>query len=58
LRTAKSTAKWRWTWRPRHSFSAILKTAATPSVTVQDTATGISASQTGIVAEKSTLPVP
>jgi hypothetical protein len=32
-----------------HIFSAILKTAGTQSITVQDTATGISKSQTGIV---------
>jgi len=32
-----------------HSFSAILKTAGTQSITATDTATGITASQTGIV---------
>jgi hypothetical protein len=32
-----------------HTFSATLKTAGTQSITVQDTATGISQSQTGIV---------
>jgi len=32
-----------------HSFSAILKTAGTQSITATDTATGISKSQTGIV---------